>query len=290
MSADNGTSITQANGRRIPIAAERRRQVHNWVLENDFVDVASLAEEFGVGATTIRRDLDALHEEGKLIRSHGGAVAKETSLTCPSYLQTRDAQRQEKSWIGAAAAGFIPASGAIFINAGTTTYQLALSMPANPHLTVVTDSLDVAGHLAPRLGGSVQILGGTVRPEFNGSDLTLSNDLFSRMHWDACFVGVEAIDLDLGIITTAYPQWAAIFPGLVERSRVTVVLADSSKFGRVSHVEQCSVDMIDVLVTDCHVNPGIVSALTERGVEVVVAGSPDNGCGPGSNGGNGRKT
>jgi DeoR/GlpR family transcriptional regulator of sugar metabolism len=64
-------------GRKTMLAAERRREIYNWALKHGAVNVNTLAKMFGVGQNTIRRDLDILHREGKLIRSHGGAIIKD---------------------------------------------------------------------------------------------------------------------------------------------------------------------------------------------------------------------
>jgi len=71
------------------IAAARRRRVYDYALQHGAVNVTMLAEALGVAPATIRRDLNALDKEGKLVRSHGGAVVKD-AVTRPDYALTRD--------------------------------------------------------------------------------------------------------------------------------------------------------------------------------------------------------
>ena len=89
--------ITGGNGL---IAAERRRRVYELALRNGSVNVSDLADLLGVAAATIRRDLNVLDSEGKLVRSHGGAMVRPGLVTRPEYADTRDSYMMEKAAIG----------------------------------------------------------------------------------------------------------------------------------------------------------------------------------------------
>jgi len=256
------------------IAAERRRRITQWAAHHGSVSVSSLAKMLNVTENTVRSDLVRLDREGILVRSYGGAVIRTQSDPCPPYRQIKDTHTQEKAWIGAAAVRYVPTSGSMYIGAGSTTYQLAIRIPEGRHIDVVVNSPLIASYLVSNFIGSVHILGGKINPDSQASDCSWSADILGMLHWDVCFVGVEGIDTDRGI-TAATVAGALSEVKILEHSKKVVVLCDSSKFGRISHARVGAVSLIDVLITDPGISPGIVKDLTDRGVEVVVAGPND---------------
>lgn len=256
------------------IAAERRRKIYTWVLENGSVNVAWLSEALGVGANTIRHDLDVLQEEGKLVRSHGGAVLKEARMQRESYAKVRDTNIQEKAWIGEAALRYLPDEGSVFISDGTTTLQLASRLPQNTKLQVITASPQVALQVAANTTATVDLLGGRIRPDSFATDTSLSEEALDMLYWDVTFMGLWAIDLDRGL--TSIDRASALYERkLVNHGNKVVVMCDSSKFGKFSYAMLGPVGMIDVIITDNRISPETVEALTSMGVEVVIAGPED---------------
>jgi len=104
------------------MVAERRRRIYRLAVQHGAVKVARLARELGVGLNTIRNDLDCLEREGKLVRSHGGAIVKEFPSIRPPYSETRSANMDQKARIGEAAVRFVPEQGSIFLGGGSTVY------------------------------------------------------------------------------------------------------------------------------------------------------------------------
>src|SRR5579884_2393686 len=93
------TNTQSDTGRETLLAAERRRRVCAWIQRHGAANVAQLAQTLDVGPNTIRRDLDILAKEGKLIRSHGGAVANDPAFTRLPYVQVRHEHAEQKEWI-----------------------------------------------------------------------------------------------------------------------------------------------------------------------------------------------
>lgn len=262
-----GNSIRKGN----MLAAERRREIFNWALEHGFVNVATLAEALGVGQNTVRRDLDILHRQGKLVRSHGGAVIKDTVGDRPPYSQTRHEHAKEKQWIGEAALEFVPESGSIFLGPGTTVYSLATGLPDNCQLHAVTNSPEIALHLASRTAMTIDLAGGRLRNDSFASSFSLSRHILDVMYWDVTFMGISAIDPERGISSVDMDA-ADLERKFIEHGGKAIVLCDSSKLGRFSYVNVGPVDLIDVLITDVGASPEMVNAITDQGVEVVLAG------------------
>lgn len=250
-------------------AAERRARIYDLALRNGAVSVSELTETLGVVENTVRRDLDILHQEGKLVRSHGGAVLRERGAPVPHYSQTRDTHMEEKSWIGQAALRHLPQTGLIFTNSGSTTYQLALRLPESRSLQMMTTSLEIATHVASRGALDVHILGGKINPDSLNSTCTMAERELDSLYWDVCFLGVEAVDLAHGV-TSSYLD-AVHETKIIEHSRKTVILCDSSKFGRVSNVLIAPLKSVDVLITDSGLDPAVAAAFEQAGVQVEIA-------------------
>lgn len=252
------------------IAAERRRQIFERALQQGSVSVSDLATSLNVAENTIRYDLDILTKEGKLVRSHGGAVIKETGIPMPPYSQVRDANMFQKSRIAAAAAEFLPESGCIFINAGSTTYQLALRIQDFHRFDVTTNSPEIATYLATNSSIEVELLGGKMIKDSKETDGSQAEELLERTYWDTAFLGISALDLDHGITSVTY-ACALMESRVMENSKKVIALCDSSKLGRYARTQVGPISLIDVLITDAGAKPSIVSALRNEGIQVITA-------------------
>lgn len=253
------------------IVAERRRRIYELALSRGAVSVSDLAESLGVAENTIRADLKALDGIGKLVRSYGGATVKETGLPAPPYPQTREAHLLEKSWIGAAALDYLPDDGSVFINAGTTTLQLAMRFDERHLVEVTTNSPEIAVHLAANSRAEISLIGGRIVRDSLETDGTLSSGPMRDLYWDVAFVGISAIDLDHGITSINLPC-AEMERNVMEHARKVIGLCDSSKLGRFARARTGPVTLLDVLITDNSADPETVAAIGELGVQVVLAG------------------
>lgn len=253
------------------ITAERRRRILDLALQQGAVSVSDLAAGLSVAENTIRNDLDNLCREGKLVRSYGGAIVKETGLPVLPYSQIRDANMRQKSWIAAEAIKSMPETGRVFINAGSTTYQLALRLQERHRVDVTTNSPEIAVHLASNTAAQVELIGGKMVKDSLETDGTLSAEALDRLYWDAAFMGISAIDTDHGI-TSINLACAGLERQILEASRRVIGLCDSSKLGRFSNARAGDTGLIDVLITDNGAKPALIEALSNTGIQVVVVG------------------
>ena len=175
-----GQTNKQSISRETHLAPERRRRICAWVQRHGAANVAQLAEALHVGANTIRRDLDILAREGKLIRSHGGAVANDPAFTRLPYDLVRHEHAEQKEWIAEAALRFLPQAGSVFLADGTTVQAFAVRIPASAAIHVVTNSVQIAAHLVTKTSATVELLGGRVRPELLATDY---RKIAESAHW-----------------------------------------------------------------------------------------------------------
>ena len=280
-----------------PLPGQRRRHILDAVQAHGVVRVSDLSSDLGVAAETIRRDLKQLDDDGRLIRTHGGALlptalsvgervdaaggagpAPEPVSTHQSFQARRRLAAPEKETIAAAAAAHVRANMTIALDGSTTACALADRLP-DVTLTVITNSLVITNLLAARAGGDgalpglrVICTGGTLNPRLQSFDGVLADAALERLGIDVAFFSCRGIDPARGLSDPT--DAAARFKRrLVELSRQSVVLADHSKFGAQGAVLFAAPDDVDVLITDTPPQPEAADAFRRAGVAVEVAAS-----------------
>ncbi|MBO0899715.1 DeoR/GlpR transcriptional regulator [Cellulomonas sp. zg-ZUI222] len=251
-------------------APERHQQILTRARADGRVDVTRLAVELDVTPETIRRDLTALERHGLVRRVHGGALPVERLGFEPGLVDRQDLLSGEKERIAKAALDELPDTGAVLLDAGTTTLRLAEMLPADRELTVVTHALPVATVLAARPGVVLHLIGGTVRGRTLASVGTWALRDLAEIHVDVAFLGANGVTAEHGVTTPDLAE-AAVKRALVAAARRTVVLADHTKVGHVDLARVVDVAEVDTLVTDSDVEPEAADDIEAAGVRVVRA-------------------
>lgn len=276
-------------------AEERQQKIAELVAGTGRVSVTMLAERFRITTETVRRDLATLETTGTVRRVHGGAVAADRFSTTEESINERTIQRpDQKMRIAQAALALIPqaTSGSILLDAGSTTEALAdlLSRRAavapsalgtsgvapsstaepRPELVVITHAVPIAAKLSNTPGIALQILGGRVRGLTQAAVGQSTVEAAHRMRPDIAFIGTNGIHPTFGL-STPDPEEAAVKAAFVHSARRIVVLADSSKLDAETLVQFASLKDLDTLITDSEPSPELAAALTEAGVDVVIA-------------------
>jgi DeoR family fructose operon transcriptional repressor len=280
-------------------AEERQQKIAELVTGTGRVSVTMLAERFRITTETIRRDLATLETAGTVRRVHGGAVAADRFSTSEESINERTIQRpDQKLRIAQAALALIPQgkSGSILLDAGSTTEALAdllsrrpavvhtgaaASGATNPNgahsnsaaaaeLVVITHAVPIAARLASAPGIALQILGGRVRGLTQAAVGQATVESAQRLRPDIAFIGTNGIHASFGL-STPDPEEAAVKAAFVHSARRIVVLADSSKLDAETLVQFASLKDLDTLITDSEPGPELTAALTDAGVDVVIA-------------------
>lgn len=252
---------------------ERQQAIAARVLTQGRASVAELAQTYDVTTETVRRDLAALDRAGVVRRVHGGAVPVRALHVVEPGVDEREVTRADhKEAIAAAAAEFLPLSGAtVLFDAGTTTARVAGLLPAERELVAVTNSVPIAARLAAMPSITLQLLGGRVRGLTQAAVGEPVLRALDTLRVDIAFIGANGITVRHGLSTPDSDE-AAVKRAMVRCANYVVVLADSSKVGREEFVSFAPIDSVDALITDREISPVDRAALTERGIEVVVAG------------------
>lgn len=251
------------------LTEERRIAIVEMAKKVGRVDVASAAQEFSVAVETIRRDLDVLQRRGLMRRVHGGAIALDRFSREFSVAERRFLNFESKRNIAEVASHYIPNSGSVFIDAGTTTECLAPYLRDKKNLTVITNSLT----LATQIGDSsthVILLSGRIRPITLSAVGELALSAMENFHADIAFLGTNGVDTEIGF-TTPDPDEAAVKRKMIAHSRETIMMADGSKFGKTCASRFALISDVDRFVTDLAVDQELIFTVEKVGVEVVFA-------------------
>ena len=215
------------------LTEERHSMIIKAVNERASVTIAELAEMLDVSASTVKRDLIILANEGKIIKVRGGAMSRNESFTSVEKNVEEKASicTEEKMTIAKYAAELIENGDFVFLDAGTTTEKMIDYLNVKD-VTYVTNGFIHAKKLA-RKGYKVFITGGEIKASTEaivGAEcvLTLKNYNFTK-----CFMGTNGISLTAGF-TTPDVNEARVKSAAIESSREVYVLADHSKFDEVS--------------------------------------------------------
>jgi DeoR family fructose operon transcriptional repressor len=251
-------------------AEERQREILARARERGRVEVESLSKGFEVSAETIRRDLNNLEQAGVLRRVHGGAIPVER-LNLEFPLAQRDQlMTQEKEAIAQAALSQLPHTGAILLDAGTTTSRLARCLPEGLDLTVVTNSPAIGLALAQRDDMTVMLLGGRIRQKTSATVDDWALHSTSQVHVDVAFMATNGISIPRGL-TTPDPAEAGIKRAMIASARRVVLLADHTKLDNDCFARFGELSDVDLLVTDSGLDDIAQQQLRQAGLDVVRA-------------------
>jgi DeoR/GlpR family transcriptional regulator of sugar metabolism len=245
--------------------AERRLHLVQRLRADGGSSIAELADELGVTPSTVRRDLQRLAHEGRVIRTYGGATIRESA----ARPVTSDPALAAKRAIGREAAGLVQDGATIAISSGTTTLAFAHEL-LDRRLTVITNALDVATTLWDRDGIELIVLGGVVRPRMHSMLGHLAELAAHELRADTLFMGIGAISVEQGLMNDSVPE-ILIDRALRRMARSVVVLADATKLELVEPGFVFGLDEVDVLITDDSAPPATVDALRAHGVDVRIA-------------------
>jgi DeoR/GlpR family transcriptional regulator of sugar metabolism len=250
-------------------ALERQQRLLHYIEQQRRITVNQIVERFDVSLATARRDLEALADQGKVQRVHGGAIAVRQAPPEPPVLQRAAEQSSEKARIAEAAVYLISDGDTVFLSSGTTVLEVARRLRGKRNLTVITNSLLVVNELADAHEVTLICLGGLLRH----SEMSLLGHItelaLSELRADKVFLGIRAIDAAQGL-TSAYLPEAMTDRAILKIAREVIVVADHTKCAAVSTAVVAPITSIHTLITDIGTSPEFIQAVQAQGVRVMV--------------------
>lgn len=243
----------------------RRNAILQKLRQTGRVNVSQLSAEFGATEVTIRNDLSALENEGYLLRVQGGAILPHSSQN-DSFENRNIPFLAQKNAIAEAISNMIQDGDTLFINSGTTTACVANALKKKQHIKIVTNSLAVATALGDISNLRVTLLGGDINARYGFTYGSVAQEQLSQYQANWAILSVDGIS-PTGGITTYHAEEAILDRLMIEGSSQTLIVADSSKLGRIgfSRVRDCNAL---TLVTNQNPHSEVSELLTEVGMNI----------------------
>ena len=254
-------------------AAERERLILRILSERGFIGFQELERQIEGSPATLRRDLNRLGRDGKIVRVRGGARVTADSGGAPHlsgvpFHENIDRNLEQKKAIGRAAAELCRAEESVIIDGGSTTLQMCPFLePLRLH--VLTNSLHIVSALLPQDNTRITVPAGTLFREQNIILSPFDNDGMDRYHAAKLFMGAAFVGRH-GLMQTDV-LLVQVEHRMLARADELVVLVDSSKFDAPAGHVVCSLEDIDVLVTDDGLADTHAKMLEQHGIKILIA-------------------
>lgn len=249
--------------------AERHKYILDSLNKEGFIKVVDIAKDLDVTTVTVRKDLKLLEEKGLLYRTHGSASPVNPHMGDRNVTEKEKIQIDEKRKIGIAAAKLITENDSIIVNSGSTICAFAEQINAEEPLMVVTASIKVTSILSENENISILQLGGKYRRRSMSVVSSYTIGFLEEIACSKLFLGVDGIDPIFGVSTSNLEE-AALNKAMMNVAMKTIVLCDSSKFGKRGFGKICDLDKIDVIITDSGVSESMKKLIEEEGVELII--------------------
>ena len=250
---------------------ERHRIIVREVVDRPVVTVGQLVELTGASEATIRRDINALHVQGRVRRVRGGAEAlhppQMVGIAGRPFSVNEGVNVAKKQAIAKAAVDLCEDGESIIINGGTTTFQMVHHLK-DRRMQILTNSFPIAEHLLRNSKNTIILPGGAIYREQNIILSPFDNDVTRNFYARRMFMGAQGVS-PIGVME-GDPLLIQAEQKLINQADELILLVDSSKFARRSSLILCPLGRVTTVITDDSAPAQAVAMLREAGVAVVV--------------------
>lgn len=245
------------------LPAERQLKIIDLISKNGSVQVDELAKMLDVSLMTIRRDLEKMKQEGKIDRCHGGAIVKREV----PYTEKRILETEGKHLIAEQSIRLIKKGQVIYLDAGTTTYEIAKRLLDIPNLTIITNDLEIA-RLLLESNANLLICGGLVQKSTGSMIGALANMMMDNLRVDMAFFGAQSIDDQYNVLTPTMDK-AVMKQTICKNAKEKFLVVDSSKFGRQALIKINHLSDYTAVITNKSFTPEEEKKLREMRATVI---------------------
>lgn len=256
---------------------DRLTQIKHLLMQNKRVNNNELADMFAVSLATIRRDLDRLEEEGTIRRIYGGAELidgtsqKRALEEVPLWTSRADSSQSEKRAIARKVAEKIPEACTVFIDNGTTVYEVAKLLVHRKDLTILTNSLRTAVLLGSYPDLQAYCIGGIIKYDMLGTAGIIASEALNFFpSIDVCILSSDGFMPSWGLRECSM-ETAMLKKAIVDRSKIVIAALDHTKFHANASAPVCQTKQLSSIVTDPAAPAEDLQLLRESGVEVIIA-------------------
>lgn len=245
---------------------DREKDIVRLIAQDTAITVSQISKELALSTVAVRSHLDKLEKKGILHRNHGGAVL----AFHPEIVARQNDRTDAKTRIAEAAAALVNDGDTIMMNSSTTVAPIARYFLGQRDIRIVTNSTLVLpfARINPRL--QLNLIGGTFRPETEAMVGPFALRELNDYHAKFAFIGTAGFGVENGV-TSHLADEADVVRKFAERSDTTILVADSSKYGRAGFVRFLEMSQIHKLVTDSELSDVARQQLINLGIDVIIA-------------------
>ncbi|MHB1485660.1 MAG: DeoR/GlpR family DNA-binding transcription regulator [Saccharofermentanales bacterium] len=231
----------------------RKKYILGKINSNREVSVKEISEQLNISLPTIRKDFDKLSELGYFTRTHGGAIldaltSENKSKDQLSFYERNIKNSKKKETIAKLAASLVSDNDIIFLDAGTTVFQMVKHLADKKNIAIITNSLNVATQVMEMSNITHHLMGGTVKPI---SLATVGYETIKNIRQyqvNKLFMGADGVGNDY--FTVQDINEAMTKQAMIEISDEKYLLVDSSKIGKPTLIEIAKLDILDGIITE----------------------------------------
>ena len=249
----------------IPI--ERQQQLVSLIRREPGLTVSQMAERLHVSPGTIRNDLRALANSGRVVRVRGGGtVVPELTTFQSSDFSARASQNEvAKRAISRKAADLVHNGDSILLDASSSAYHLAIVLQNRQGLRVVTNGIEAARLLSQNPTHMVLLVGGTLRAGAQSVTGPWSLRYLEEICTQFAFVSCSGFTLEGGM-TDVDVYEAEFRVKAINAANQVIALIDSSKYGKVDLTPSLRLDQISAIYTNTGLAPEWVHRMEQMAI------------------------
>jgi len=253
------------------LAAERINKIAKIVSKNGGIKTSELSKMFDVSEMTILRDIASLENKGLLKRVYGGAISANNKINNKdeiSSLVRGKIHAEEKSKIAELACKLVKPGEQIFIDPSTTCLALARKIKDIPDINVITNGLDIINELINSDNVRLTCLGGDFHKLSMSFLGPISEIPLREIYFDKVFISPAGCTVSQGI-TEVNVYSVAIRKTIIENAKEVILLADHSKFDKVSLYKICSWERINIVITNKEPDEKYIKLFKDNNIELI---------------------
>ncbi|WP_159997590.1 DeoR/GlpR family DNA-binding transcription regulator [Roseomonas sp. 18066] len=251
------------------IPAERQTLIVARLTGRGVLSIAELTELLGVSHMTVRRDIQQLEREGRVMSVAGGVRLPEKISFEPSHTTKFTLAHAEKVAIGRMALSMVPPAAVIYLDAGTTTLEIAQGLAPREDIAVVTNDFVIAGLLSRESNCRLYHTGGEVERENQSCVGDPAAETIRRFNFDIAFISTSSFGLR-GVSTPSENK-VAVKRAIAQSAARSVLVTDSSKYGRIGTFNAVPLEALSAIVIDSGLPDSVRTAIRARGIALHIA-------------------
>ena len=245
---------------------DRQVRILKLLEENDQTSVNELSTLLGVSSATIRQDLRFLESEGLIKRVHGGAVLEDAE----DLSNRLGVNYDKKLRIARKAAGLVSDGETILIESGSTNALLARELVKKKNITIITTNVYIAHQLRKSKQSDIIILGGLYQPGSESLVGKITRVSLDQINFDKAFIGIDGYTAEAGFTLRDLFR-AEISSYIIKKASDTIIISDSTKFGKKELTSICHISEINRIATDNELNSSYQDEFRKAGIDLIMS-------------------